>query len=250
VGRVADWTETGALGRELAQLTKALLDATTVADVLERVVLTAHRVVPGADLVSITLRSPEGEFHTPTETDPVATKLDQVQYDTGEGPCVTAAQPSGPDFVHSDDLANEPLWPTFGPAAVEFGYHSVLATALLHDARPPQLSGALNIYTQKPGNLHPDTQFTALLLATHASLALAGTEAVRKAELQAENLRRAISSRDVIGQAKGILMHRRGISADEAFELIRRTSQDLNVKLADLATILTERHAELDPPGV
>jgi hypothetical protein len=241
-----DWTDTGPLAREVVQLAKALLDATTIAEVLERVVLAAHRAIPGADLVSVTLRSPDGSYHTPVETDPVADKLDRLQYDTGEGPCVAASRPSGPDFVHSDDLRTEPLWPSFGPAAAELGYRAVLATALLPDGQT-ELSGALNVYARTSGSLRPDAQYPALLLATHASLALAGTQAVLRAELQVENLRRAIDSRDVIGQAKGILMLRRGISADEAFELLRRTSQDLNVKLVDLATTLTARHTELDP---
>jgi AmiR/NasT family two-component response regulator len=66
------------------------------------------------------------------------------------------------------------------------------------------------------------------------------------ADLRGANLRRAIDTRDIIGQVKGILMNRRGISADEAFDLLRRASQDLNVKLVDVARALTTRHNELD----
>jgi AmiR/NasT family two-component response regulator len=69
------------------------------------------------------------------------------------------------------------------------------------------------------------------------------------AELREIQLRRALDSRDVIGQAKGILMHRRGISAEQAFDLLRRSSQDLNVKLAELARLLATRHTELDLPA-
>ncbi|MDT7798847.1 MAG: hypothetical protein QOI78_2280, partial [Actinomycetota bacterium] len=67
-------------------------------------------------------------------------------------------------------------------------------------------------------------------------------------ELEATHLRKAVESRDVIGQAKGILMQRRGITADEAFDVLRRASQELNVKLADLARTLADRHTELDLP--
>ncbi|WP_228769572.1 GAF and ANTAR domain-containing protein [Actinokineospora alba] len=236
----------GPLSREFARLTKTLLAASTVAEVLEQVVWAARRVIPGADLVSVTLRGPDGSFHTPVETDPIAANLDQLQYDTGEGPCVTAASASAPGYVRSDDLAGEPEWPTFGPAAAACGYSAMLATALVPDCLPPQLSGALNIYAREPGTLDAQAQETALLLAIHASLALATTKAVTQAELREAHFRRAIESRDVIGQAKGILMHRRGISADEAFDLLRRTSQELNVKLADLARTLTARHSELD----
>lgn len=238
----------GPLAREFAQLTRALLDASTVAEVLEQVVQAAHRVVPAADLVSITLRSPDGVFHTPVATEPIAMELDQLQYETGEGPCVNAACQSGPAHARSDDLAAEPAWPKFGPAAVERGFAAVLSTALFPHAQFQRLSGALNIYARRAHALDTSARDVALLLATHASLALIGTQAVAHTQLQAEHLRKAIDSRDVIGQAKGILMDRRGINADEAFDLLRHTSQGLNVKLAELAETLATRHRELDPP--
>lgn len=235
----------GPLGAEFAELTGRLLQATTAAEVLEQVVSAARSIVPGADLVSITLRSPDGRFHTPVETGPVATELDQVQYDTGEGPCLDAASKTGPAHVRSEDLAHEPAWPRFGPRAAEHGYTAVLSTTLLPEASPPRLSGALNIYARQSGALREQAQQVALLLATHASLALAGTHTVERAELQETHLRRAIDSRDVIGQAKGILMERQGISADDAFDLLVSTSQHLNIKLAELAGTVTARHDEL-----
>jgi hypothetical protein len=238
--------DTGPLAAQFASLTRALLNASTVADVLEQVVCGAHRLVPGADLVSVTLRSPDGGFHTPVESEPLAAELDRVQYRTGEGPCVDAARACGPAYVCSGDLAREPAWPTFGPVAAAHGYTGVLSTALLPGVRVPQLPGALNIYTRRPGVLDDRAAETALLLATHASLALAGTRAVELGQLREVHLNRALTSRDVIGQAKGILMERRGVSADEAFDLLRRTSQEMNVKLAVLATTLATRHTELD----
>ena len=83
------------------------------------------------------------------------------------------------------------------------------------------------------------------MFATHAAVALRGAQAVEAAELRATQLAEAVRSRDVIGQAKGILMERRGLTADEAFDTLRRTSQDLNVKLRDLAQTLAERRSEL-----
>jgi AmiR/NasT family two-component response regulator len=106
----------------------------------------------------------------------------------------------------------------------------------------------LNFYSWQ-GRAFDDTdRDVAVLLATHASLALAGTYAVTTAELREEQLQKAIDSRDVIGQAKGILMARRGITSDEAFDILRKTSQELNVKLVDLAQTLTTRHRDLDTP--
>lgn len=240
----------GPLSRQFADLTRILLDVTpTVGGVLKLVVGAATALIADADLVSITLRDADGTFHTPVGTDPVAERLDQVQYHHGEGPCVESARPDGPAVGWSQDLGRDPRWPAFGPAAARHGYHSVLATSLLPDARPPRLSGALNIYSRTPGAFDARSIDVALLLATHASLALAHTRAVAAAELEAAHLRRAVDSRDVIGQAKGILMQRRGITADEAFDVLRRASQDLNVKLADLAKTLASRHTEVDLPA-
>jgi hypothetical protein len=246
---VADDPDHSPLARQFAVLTRTLLDTDTVASALELVVRATHGIVPDADLVSITLRTTDGQLHTPLETDPVGSELDALQNTLGEGPCLDAAREDGVAYTHSDDLASGPEWPQFGPAAADRGYFSVLSTALVVDAQPPRLSGALNIYSRAPGRLGDEmTRDRALLLATHASLALARTEAIRLAELRETQLRRALDTRDVIGQAKGILMNRRGSTADEAFELLRRTSQDLNVKLAELAHTLATRHTELDLP--
>ncbi|WP_439660245.1 ANTAR domain-containing protein [Lentzea sp. HUAS TT2] len=238
----------GPLAQQFATLTYSLLDATTTGEVLQQIVQAAVQVVPGADLVSITLRSRDGKFHTPVETDPIAIELDQLQYDLLEGPCLDVADPEGPAVVSAPDLATASAWPKFGPAAAERGMGAVMSTALLPDVESPRLSGALNIYSRQQHGLDQNDQAVALLLATHASLALAHTEAVDAATLQAEQLRRAINSRDVIGQAKGILMARRGLDANDAFDLLRRSSQDLNVKLVQLAEIIASRHDELDLP--
>jgi GAF domain-containing protein len=227
--------DVGPVARQFAVLTAALVSAGSLAEVLERVVAAGSRIVPAADIASITLRAPDGTFHTPTETEAAATELDRLQYRFDEGPCVEAARPDGPAAAVSTDLATDPRWPRFGPAAAGLGFRSLVATALLPDAVAPRLSGALNVYSRRPGAFSPADRDTLLLLATHASLALATTQAVTRGELQLEQLRQAIDSRDVIGQAKGVLMARRGITADEAFAILRQASQDINVKLRDVA---------------
>ncbi|CAM3586361.1 GAF and ANTAR domain-containing protein [Kibdelosporangium persicum] len=237
------------LARQFAQLTRMLLAADSVAGVLQHVAEAAVAVLPEVELVSVTLRSNDGALHTPVETDPLGAELDEWQYQFNEGPCLEAARTPGVAYTYSGDLADEPRWLRFGPKAAELGYRSVLSTAMLPDITPPRLSGALNLYSRGTGKLGDEaTRDQALLLATHASLAVATTEAVRLAELEQVHLRRALETRDVIGQAKGILMQRRGISADEAFELLRRASQDLNIKLAEVARTVATRHAELGPP--
>ncbi|MBP2368297.1 GAF and ANTAR domain-containing protein [Pseudonocardia parietis] len=240
--------DAGPLAREFAELTTALLASGSVADILARVAAAARRVVPAADLVSVTLRDVDGRFHTPIETGPAASDIDEAQYRSGRGPCVESARADGPALAVADDLRSDGRWPEFAEAATRFGYRSVLATALLPDAQPPRLSGALNVYARPATAFVPADRDRMLLLATHASLALAVCGAVSMAGLQETQLRQAIASRDVIGQAKGILMTRRGLTADQAFEVLRRTSQDLNVKVVDLAGTVTADPTTLDTP--
>jgi hypothetical protein len=231
--------------RRLGELTQALLATTTVDGVLQRIVLAARYLVPGADLVSITLRREDGHLYTPVETDAEAVELDKVQYDSGEGPCVDAARPSGPAYAHSGDLAGDTTWPVFAPQAANHGYSSVLSTALLDNPEPSPFTGALNIYSRRRDGLDAVSRDTAFLLATYASLALAAAyksadadRALTKAHIERANLRAALDTRTVIGQATGILMARRELTADEAFQVLSRTSQNHNVKLAELAQIL------------
>nr|WP_260153024.1 ANTAR domain-containing protein [Hoyosella altamirensis] len=89
-----------------------------------------------------------------------------------------------------------------------------------------------------------DEKHKVLILAAHASLALAHTSALTYLQLREHQLQQALASRDVIGQAKGILMARQGISASDAFELLKRTSQDMNLKLAEIAKTIASRHSD------
>ena len=109
---------------------------------------------------------------------------------------------------------------------------------------PPRF-GVLNFWSRSPDGLDADDRDLALVLAAHAATAIAGVQSRTAAELRETQLLEALESRDVIGQAKGVLMERRGLSADEAFDVLRRTSQDLNVKLREVAETLVTRRAEL-----
>jgi hypothetical protein len=234
----------GPVAQVLTRVARDMLTRVTAADLLEQVVQVALRVLPGAEGVSVTLRGPSGDFHTPITTDPLAAELDQIQYDAGEGPCVDIARAPDRTYVHSENLATQTAWPHFGPAASERGYSAVLSVALFPGTRPPAVSGALNLYARlSGGGFDQEALDTALLLASHASLALAGTSAVTNAELRETQLRQAIDSRDLIGQAKGILMERYRITAEQAFEWLRRVSQDTNIKITELARRLTDDHA-------
>jgi transcriptional regulator with GAF, ATPase, and Fis domain len=225
----------------LRELTRLLLDAETVDAVLRRVVTTARYAIPGADLVSITLLHDDGTLETPTGTASEAVELDQAQYRARNGPCVDAADPDGPAYALSNDLAGETRWPAFAASATAHGYGSVLSSALLTGDEPLPFTGALNVYSVRRVAFDDSARDIAFVLAAHASLALAlasTRETLARKESAAANLRQALAGRTVIGQATGILMARRGLTAEEAFGVLSRTSQNNNIKLSRLAALL------------
>lgn len=225
----------------LLELTGLLLAADTVGGVLGRVAVAAREVIPRADLVSITLRHEDGRSETPVGIGKEAAELDQAQYRSGSGPCVDSADPDGPAYALSNDLVNETAWPAFAANAAAHGYKSVLSTALLPNPGPVPFTGALNVYSARAGAFDDGTRDLAFLLATHASLALALAHTrgnLADAESMSANLREAVESRTIIGQATGILMARRGLTADQAFDVLKQVSQNRNIKLARLAVLL------------
>src|ERR1700754_4189159 len=129
----------GPLTGAFRRVAKLLADESTVQGVLQRVVHAAQQVVPGADLVSITVRSPGG-YTTPVETDPLATQLDEAQYRLDEGPCVEATRTAGLGLTFCRDLRAGSEYPRFGRAAAAMGVHSVLAVGLFpHGGDAPRM---------------------------------------------------------------------------------------------------------------
>lgn len=177
--------------------------------------------VPGAEHAGVTILDHDS-VSTPVATSEVVAVIDRAQYETGQGPCVHAAVDG---VVRSDDLDNEPRWPRFAPHAVEMGIRSMLSFHLY--ARNDTI-GALNIYARAADAFNESSVHMGTLLATHAAVALTQTK-------KEANLRIALESRDVIGQAKGILMERFKIDNAAAFDLLIAVSQHTHRKLRDIA---------------
>ncbi len=216
-----------------------------VAGVIERVVEAACAIVPGADVVSVVMRGSDERFSTVAHNHPSAERADRMQDELDEGPSHTAALASGLGVAQSAELSTEVQWPRFGAGAVaELGLHAVLSTGMFPGGDPPRF-GALNFYSWTPGGLDAADRDHALVLAAHAATAVSAARARTASDLREAQLTEALQSRDAIGQAKGILMERRGYTADEAFAVLRRTSQDLNVKLREVASTLVTRRTEL-----
>lgn len=221
---------------------RRLASVTTTTATLGLIVDAARRHFAEADLVTATLRTPNGKVITPAETGEVVTDVDRAKEREG---LAVGADRIAPTVIGSEDLRGETRWPQLAAAARRHGFGAMLSTELFVAGGTTETSVALDIYSRRPRGLTNTDRDKALLLATHGSLALAHAQAIETADVELTQLRRAIESRDIIGQAKGILMARQGITADEAFELLRSASQELNVKLVDLARCLANNHATL-----
>jgi GAF domain-containing protein len=236
------------LAEHFVALADSLFLAATdgVLAVVERIVGVAYAIVPGADLVSVVLREDHGGLATVSHNHEAAERADRLQNDLGEGPSVSAADRHGLGAAVMNDLADpDPAaaaqWPEFAARASELGVRAALSTGMFPGGDPPRF-GALNFYSWTPQAFDDDARDHALILAAHAATAISAVQARTAGELREAQLAEALQSRDVIGQAKGILMERRGQNADEAFAVLQRASQDLNIKLRDVAqTLVTHR---------
>ena len=164
---------------------------------------------------------------SPVVSEPQVLAIDELQYTLDVGPCLQAMRGSDV-MVLVPDLANDDRFQPFGTQAAEEGCRAVLAHRLYVDS---QSLGSLNLYSDSVDGFSDEDGRRATVLAALASLAL---HAMLLA-LDHEGLREAVVSRDVIGQAKGIIMLRDGIDADQAFAELQRISQIRNVKLRDIA---------------
>ncbi|GEL25826.1 hypothetical protein PSU4_47800 [Pseudonocardia sulfidoxydans NBRC 16205] len=229
---------------EFSALAAALDSATSRSAALERIVAAGAALLPAADVVSISLRRADGSFLTPAWTAPLAQRLDELQYLLREGPCVLASRRAGVGMFESSDLGTDPLVSQWGPAAVLEGVRSALAVGLFAHEDPPRI-GAINFFSFRRGALADADRDAAVVLAAHTAAVLHAYDDAEAAERENANLREALRNRDLIGQAKGILMEREGIGEDAAFDILRSVSQRMNVKLSEIARTVTGRHSEI-----
>lgn len=235
----SETTET-AVAQHLADIARILLSPGTVAETLGRVVTLAVAAIDGCDEAGLCTGA---AGFAPTSA--VILDLETLQDTLGEGPCVDAMR--GEDSVYVADLIGDLTWPSFSPAAVSRGMRCALAYRLFAGN---QTLGALQFYATLPGAFNTTDRAQGLLFAAHAGMALDVARSYALEQGRAENLQRAMASREVIAQAQGILMERERITADQAFDLLRRASQHLNVKLRDVAQALvdTGEAPEVGPP--
>lgn len=195
-------------------------------EALTRLTRAATASVPGAAYAGMTSRGADGMLVSQAASHPQIAELDRAQARLGQGPCVDALTIADQHLIRVDDFAAESRWPSFAAAAVAAGIGSLLSYALTPRGSAP---GAMNFYATAPHAFDdPAARAIAGVFAMEAGIAVYGADRVAQ-------LHRGLESRDVIGQAKGILMERFSLDDQQAFDLLVRSSQDTNIKLVEVA---------------
>ena len=212
--------------------------------VLQTVTDLAKEVLPGNPEASISLLVNDKPM-TPTYTGQLALDLDESQFAHGYGPCLHAA--STGELVEIIDARTETRWPDYARTAWERGSGSSLSVPLPIQER---VAGALNVYAREPHAFDDEARAAAQRFAPYAAVAVANMHAYLSARTMADNLQVALESRAVIDQAKGILMERHKLTADQAFQAMAAVSMRANRKVRDIAEQLVRTgEFQLDRPA-
>jgi GAF domain-containing protein len=227
---------TGPADRSSPPRTRAALDEIgllllaehTSSSVLQRIVDLVAQAMPAGSEVSITLV--RGDHPTTAAfTGQLADDLDETQYERGYGPCLDAAL--GGQFVEIGDARTEDRWPEYVPNLLDRGAMSSLAAPV----PAAHLTAGLNVYARTARAFSDEDRSALVSFAAYAGAALTNMDALQDARELAENLQKAMEFRSVIEQAKGILIERHRLTADQAFRLLTESSMHTNRKVRDVA---------------
>lgn len=211
------------LATTFAEVARALLAEPELEVILRKIVAVAVAEIDTCESAGIELIE-KRVIRPVAASSAVARRISEVQNAVGEGPCLSAIEEH--ETFRTNDLERDERWPKFAELAqAETDVRSILGFRLFAEE---DTMGALNLYSSRPNAFGGDDLAIGSILAAHAAIAMSWAR-------EREYMQAAIQSRDLIGQAKGLLMARRNITGDEAFELLRDASQRLNVKVHQVA---------------
>ncbi|MDR7082489.1 GAF domain-containing protein [Arthrobacter ginsengisoli] len=216
-----------ALAVRLGDIARKLQHQVDTDSILEGIVHAALELVPHAADASVSLITGHRTIDSRAASSDLPRRVDALQSETGQGPCLDASYEER--VVSVPDLSTDERWPDFSRPAFNLGARSMLSFQLFVDG---DHLGALNLFGKGVGVFDAESERIGALVAAHAAVAVAGSQ-------QVNQLTQALDTRDLIGQAKGILMERYKITAQQAFLLLSRASSELNIKLRDVAEQLT-----------
>lgn len=208
---------------QLAEIAHILSEADDLDELLQLIVDLGEGYLEGCDGASLMLIGKNRAITSPAYSSRVAYESDLAQYEADEGPCLDALRDHRVYMI--DDLETETRWPDYRERALKLGVRSMLSYRLFAKG---STYGALDFYSKRPHAYGEYSKIIGQVFASHAGVALKG--AINEAGLE-----RAIASRDMIGQAKGILIERLRLTPNEAFKLLTKISQDRNIAVRGLA---------------
>lgn len=213
---------------ELAAMALALHDEPTLEETIEAVLDYVMKAVDCSHAGVIFVHA-KSRVETVAATSPLVAELDQVQLEHGQGPDIDIISDPRSSVLVADTRTDD-RWPRWAEAVAAAGIRSMLGIRL-HTTSTT--IGSLNLYDSRPQHFTEEDRDVAHIFARHAAVALSSAR-------DTANLWKAIDARRLIGQAQGILMERFSIDADQAFAVLRRYSQDHNVKLHEVAQRLID----------
>ena len=223
-----------------AALAEIIYQGSDAGEMYAAICIAATMIVPGCDHASLLVRDND-RYITVGASDQLAQKIDELERRAGDGPCIDAIEEETPQI--DTNLTTPSLWPQLASVLVaETPVRGAMGFRLLVNKRK---GAALNLFSNTPNMFDAESAGRAAVLASFASVAI---NAVAKGE-DAASLRRGLLSNREIGKAVGMLMMLHDMSEDQAFDLLRRHSQGLNIKLADVAREVIERRGQLPSNG-
>ncbi|MCX4572562.1 GAF and ANTAR domain-containing protein [Streptomyces sp. NBC_01571] len=213
----------------LAEMARDLLAQDSVQDTLNRIVEHATLLINGCDDAGI-LTVRRGEVHALAATSEVVRRADRIQQDLREGPCFDAVTDRQQVYVIEDLNQPHERWSRFAPELRKLGMGSVMGFLLFTE---DDELGALNLYSHRPRAFDENARRAGWILASHAAVAFSAARTHQQ-------LGDALETRHEIGEAMGILMERYGLPENAAFKVLKKASQDRNIKLREIARQVCE----------
>lgn len=238
--------ESGRYPGELLEAAEALTELVAAdepfQETMSRLARLAVKAIDGAEVCSVSLANASGKnLKTAATTSEIGEKIDELQRQTREGPCMSSIEDDA--TFHIPDMKIDETWPTFSKrASEETGVMSMLSFVLrLSD----EDTGAMNMISTEKDAFSDEDLDAGTLFAAQAAVAMSDALGHSRDQDKIDQLEGALKTRQMIGQAVGILMATRRIDADEAFDVLRKVSQTSNTKLRDIAEKVVERSQEM-----
>ncbi|GAA1640604.1 GAF and ANTAR domain-containing protein [Kribbella alba] len=230
------------LGQVFVELADTLVDDFDVIDLLYVLCERSVELLP-ANAAGLILADHRGQLEVMASTTEEARVLELFVLQNSEGPCLDCYRTGQPQ-VNIDLREVEARWPNFRAATIEAGYRSTHALPMRLRGK---VIGVLNLFCAHQVTLSEDEIALGQALCDVATIGLLQERTVRQGEILAEQLQRALNTRILIEQAKGVLAERAGISVNEAFVLMRRSARTNNMHLQATAQAVIDGTSDLNP---